>query len=736
MAVAQRRRRGVCGHEESGATRGAADRSRRAGGRGRARWPGPDRPGQRHGARWPRAEPPHPRGSRGPQRGRRRAGAPPIGRRHRPPPRGLRPSPERSLRRRAPLGGDGAGGDRRSGGGVARARGPGVRERDSQARRLSRAPSRRVPDDGGRRRLGNGRRSDCDGKDRRRVPRHRAALPAPLRDGTAQSAGHDRDRPRNPDHRAAPGAGAADRGGVPRPRRPALFRRPDVASRRAQLRGAGGGSAWRRLGWSGNAAARRDQSAALHDGIRRHGPLGAGHGRQPVLHYLYERAAPGRDLHDLRASERGRPRVAVARPGRPDPEHSPVSPRAVRIAVLLGVACGVPRAVAAQFGYFGQNKIQYQSFAWRVLPGEHVDLYFYPEEEELARVALGYAEESYGVLERRFSHAVQHRIPLIIYASHTDFEQTNVLPYAPPEELLGVTDFLKRRVTLPFTGNYADFRHTLRHELVHVFQLSLATEAYLRYPRTARVPLPLWFSEGLAEYFSAGEDSRDEMILRELTVSGQLPQLGQLAYAGGGIIYPIGGSILRYLGTTYGDWRIAALYHELWKYPTLDAAVRELYGRTLAQLSDEWAFWMRRRYFGDVGTTRPLALVAHQLTTLAIKPVAYRLPDDTVVRVLYFSPADGYASIYSRPLEGGSADLVIHGERTPEFESFHYFESRIDVNNAGIAVFGSRFESRDALIFWDLRKGGLVGRYQFQDLVSILSPSWAPDGKSVVFSGL
>src|SRR2546425_9559832 len=34
-------------------------------------------------------------------------------------------------------------------------------------------------------------------------------------------------------------------------------------------------------------------------------------------------------------------------------------------------------------------------------------LYFYPEEEELGRVALAYAEESYGVLERRFMHHVR-----------------------------------------------------------------------------------------------------------------------------------------------------------------------------------------------------------------------------------------------------------------------------------------------------------------------------------------
>jgi hypothetical protein len=405
----------------------------------------------------------------------------------------------------------------------------------------------------------------------------------------------------------------------------------------------------------------------------------------------------------------------------------------VGVALLTAM---VPARIEGQIGYFGQNKVQYQSFAWQVLRGPHIDLYFYPEEIELARAALEYAEESYDVLERRFTHSVSKRIPLILYASHADFEQTNVLPYAPPEELLGVTDFLKRRITLPFTGNYSEFRHTLRHELVHVFQLSLLTEGFLRFPRGPHAALPLWFTEGLAEYFSVGEDSRDEMILRDLTVGGRLPTLGQLTYAGGGIIYPIGGSIVRYLGSTYGDWRFAALYHDLWKYQTLDAAVKELYGRPLTQLSDEWRFWLRRRYFPEVDSTRPLALTARRLTRLAIKPTAYRLPGDTSVRVLYFSPADGYVSIYSRSLDRDDARPVVRGERSPEFESFHFFESRIDVSKAGVAVFGSRFESRDALIFWDLRKQELVGRYQFPSLVSVLSPSWAPDGRSVVFSGL
>jgi len=398
----------------------------------------------------------------------------------------------------------------------------------------------------------------------------------------------------------------------------------------------------------------------------------------------------------------------------------------------------VPGAAAAQFGYFGQNKIQYRAFDWHVLRGPHVDLYYYPEEQELARVALAYSEESYDVLERRFDHHPHRRIPLIIYASHSDFEQTNVLPFVPPEGLLGVTEFLKRRVALPFTGSYAEFRHTLRHELVHVFQLSLATEVFTRYPRMRHAELPLWWSEGLAEYFSAGEDTRDEMILRDLTVSGRLPAVRDLAFAGGGIIYPLGGTIHRFLAAAYGEWRIGQTYRDLWKYGTFDDALRGVYGKTLDQLSDEWQYWMRQRYYPAVSGGEPLAITARVLTRLAIKPTVYGAADapDSARGVLYFSPSTGYTNIYARPFSGGRPRAVVKGERSAEFESFHFFESRLDVSAERIVAFSSRYEDRDALFFWSLPQRKVIGRYQFPDLVSILSPAWAPDGGSVVFSGL
>jgi hypothetical protein len=405
----------------------------------------------------------------------------------------------------------------------------------------------------------------------------------------------------------------------------------------------------------------------------------------------------------------------------------------VAIGILGALA---PTDLAAQFFSFGQNKIQYRKLEWRILRGAHVDLYYYPAEAELAPAALAYAEASYDTLAVQFGHDVAERVPLIVYASHTDFEQTNILPFTPPEGLLGATDFLKRRVSLPFRGNFAEFRHTIRHELVHVFQLDLLTEAYLQAPRHGRFNFPLWWSEGLAEVWSGGQDARDEMVLRDMTMSGRLPTFRQLTWVLGGIVYPLGGQIHRWLADTYGDWRVATMYKEQNRHDSFEAAIAAVYGKTLDQLSDEFQLAMRRRYYPSVDSLAPLTVLGREVVKLAVKPVF--LPDTNggSGEVAYLSPRTGYVSIYRRGLDSGRTRTVVTGGRSAELESFHAFDSRMDASRPGLLLFIARYGDRDALVVWDLEENEVRGRYQFPQLVSMLSPQWMPDGNSIVLSGL
>ena len=106
---------------------------------------------------------------------------------------------------------------------------------------------------------------------------------------------------------------------------------------------------------------------------------------------------------------------------------------AVATACLLCMVCFVQPAAAQYYNYFGKNKVRYTRFKWSIYHAPHFDVWYYPEEEHLLEKVISLAESAYDSLSQDLDYQIQQPTPLIIYKTHSDFLQTNIIRNFIPE---------------------------------------------------------------------------------------------------------------------------------------------------------------------------------------------------------------------------------------------------------------------------------------------------------------
>ncbi len=395
----------------------------------------------------------------------------------------------------------------------------------------------------------------------------------------------------------------------------------------------------------------------------------------------------------------------------------------------------------AQFFYFGRNKVQYTDFEWHVLKTDHFDIYYYTEMKDLAERGAAFAEEAYSFLQLKFNHTLGSRVPLIFYSSHLHFQQTNTTGGFIPEGVGGFFEFLKGRVVIPADGSIYQFRHVIRHELVHVFMHSKVSRVLTDHRKSQDRYPPLWFVEGLAEYWSTTWDTQAEMVIRDAVLNDIVVGLATIdRIYGSYLMYKEGQNALEYLSTTYGDEKILLLLENFWKESSFSDVMKVTIGKTYREFDDEWLYALKKRIYPLLATHDAPSKVTRNVTSEGFnsKPVVFER--DSTREVIFVSNRTGYTGIYRTNLDDPSpeapVDDIIQGERTDEFEAFHPFRSRIDISRLGVLAFVTKSGENDALHLYDLTSQEIVRTFRFRSIVSIGSTSWAPDAKRLAFSAI
>ncbi len=403
---------------------------------------------------------------------------------------------------------------------------------------------------------------------------------------------------------------------------------------------------------------------------------------------------------------------------------------------LMGLLV-LPYKISAQSTEFGKNKVQYKNFNWFFIQSTHFDVYFADGASYIASYTADIAESSYNAISKSFRYHLNNRVPIVVYNSHNDFQQTNVVNEYLEEGIGGVTELFKNRVVLPFEGDYPKFRHVIHHELVHAVINDMFYGGSLQNIISGNITLqlPNWFNEGLSEYEALKWDTNSDMFLRDATIHEYLPPINQ---CNGYLAYRGGQSLWYYLTTKYGEEKISDLLMRIRATRSVEEGFRAAIGLNIKELSERWQKEQKILYWPDIAKREDPTDYSQRLTNHTEDGSFYNTSPAISPqgdKIAFISNRDDYFDVFiTGTIEGSQPYKLIDGQRTADFEELHLLTPGMAWSPDGKRLaLATKSGEQDAIILIDIETEDQQ-KFEF-NLDGIFSIDWSPDGTTLAFVG-
>lgn len=410
-----------------------------------------------------------------------------------------------------------------------------------------------------------------------------------------------------------------------------------------------------------------------------------------------------------------------------------------RLALGALLALCLAPAAGAQFG---KNKIQYRDFDWKLYASPHFTFYYYEAEADQLEKVASLAESAYDRLTREFDHQVQDPIPMIFYATHSAFEQNNIILNFIPEGVGAFASPVRNRMVLPIDLPDGELFALISHELTHIFQYDILYRGKV----SGRVGgAPQWFMEGMASYMAKDESTSDKMYLRDAVVNDSIPSILERGTSGF-LAYRFGHAAFDYIEERWGKEGFRDFLFEFRNTfgGRADRAVERALRIDPEDFDLDFRRWLRKKYLPQLVETgepsdfgRPFRDEKGEIQQV-LSPAAS--PSGDLVAALAVTRGDLDIVLYDTRTRRAIANLTRGYTGSYEYLGAQFLtigarmgrDISFSADGNFIAVFAKRERGRSLMIF-DVLRRKLVKTIEM-DVEQQMNPAWSPDGRTVAFS--
>lgn len=243
---------------------------------------------------------------------------------------------------------------------------------------------------------------------------------------------------------------------------------------------------------------------------------------------------------------------------------------------------------------FGKNRVQYKEFLWQYYEQEKFDVYFYPGGRPMAEYTIDKAKDILKEFEQFFDYPLESKIQFIVYASQSDFKQSNIgIQVDQDQNVGGSARIIGTKVFLFYEGSYTALESQIRtgiSELI-IQKLMFGEDWKDVIKNSALMSLPEWYIKGLVSYVSFKWNALASSQIKDGIESGRFDRFNQLE----GIEAKYAGhAIWNYIGEVYGDAVIPNILYLTRISKNVENGFLFVIGISLRNLSEEYL-----RYYQD-----------------------------------------------------------------------------------------------------------------------------------------